>query len=51
MTKWERMNCVGYGASVGETTIAYDIFICKSAKKMSLPRHCIDGNVTSKAVL
>jgi len=51
VTKWGRMSCVGYEARVGVTKIAYDILVCKSARTWSLPRHCIDGRVTSKAVL
>lgn len=42
---------MGYGARVGVTQIEYDILVCKSARKLSLPRHCIDGRVTRKAVL
>jgi hypothetical protein len=45
------MSCVGYGARVGVTKIAYGILVCKSARKSSLPRYCIDRRVTSKAVL
>jgi len=51
VTTWGRMICVGYGTRVAVTKIAYDILVCKSARKGSLPRHCIDGRDTSRAVL
>jgi hypothetical protein len=51
VTARETMRCVGYGARVGVTKIAYSILVYKSARKRPLPRHCIDGRVTSKAVL
>jgi len=50
VTTLGRMSCVGYGARVAVTEIAYDILVCKSVRKGSLPRHCIDGRDTSRAV-
>jgi hypothetical protein len=41
----------GYMTRVGGTTIACDIFVCKSAGKRSPPRHFVDGRVAIKTGL